>query len=250
MWKTLENYYEGNVQVRNKKVQLHMYKYELFKMKPQESITEMINHLNALVTTLRKLGKLFTKEEVNNKILRILPKKDWESWVTSIEEAQDLATLLTGMLIRKLLTYELKIKQRGEEQVEKDEKKKGIALKASQVESEDENNEVSSDDDEEVAMLTRSFKKFLRKKHSSRIRYFNKKYEGEGNKKIKDITCYECKKLGHIRSECPKLKFKNKGAKKRSKAFKATRNDSSELEKEEKQEEGANLLLYGSWWRK
>ena len=61
MWQTLKNHYKGNIQVRSKKVQLHMYEYELFKMKPQESITEMTNRLNALVTTLRKLGKLFTK---------------------------------------------------------------------------------------------------------------------------------------------------------------------------------------------
>ena len=64
-----------------------MYEYELFKMKPQESITEMTNRLNAFVTTLKKLGKYFTKEKINNKILRILPKKDWESRITSIEEA-------------------------------------------------------------------------------------------------------------------------------------------------------------------
>ena len=108
-----------------------MYEYERFKMKPYETITKMTNRLNALVTTLRKLGKPFTKEEVNNKILRILPKKDWESRVTSIEEAQDLATLPTDVLIGKLLTHELLIKQRGEEQVEKEKKKKAIALKAS-----------------------------------------------------------------------------------------------------------------------
>ena len=59
-----------------------MYKYELFKMKPHESITEMTNRLNALLTTLKKLEKHFSNEEVNNKILRILPKKDWESRVT------------------------------------------------------------------------------------------------------------------------------------------------------------------------
>ena len=87
-----------------------MYEYELFKMKPHETITEMTNRLNALVTTLRKLGKPFTKEEVNNKILRILPKKDWESRVTLIEEAQDLANLPTDVLIGKLLTHELSIK--------------------------------------------------------------------------------------------------------------------------------------------
>ena len=112
MWETLENHYEGNIQIRSKKVQLHMYKYELFKMKPHESITEMTNRLNALVTTLKKLGKHFTKEEVNNKILRILLKNDWESRVTSIEEAQDLATLPTDVLIGKLLTYELSIKKK------------------------------------------------------------------------------------------------------------------------------------------
>ena len=108
-----------------------MYEYELFKRKRHESITEMTNRLNALLTTLKKLGKYFSKEEVNNKILRIIHVKDWKSRVTSIEEAQDLATLSTDVLIGKLLTHELTIKQRGEEQEEKEEKKKSIALKAS-----------------------------------------------------------------------------------------------------------------------
>ena len=76
MWETLENHYEGNIQVRSKKVQLHVHEYELFKMKPYENITEMTNRLNALLTTLRKLGKHYSKEDVNTKILRVLPKND------------------------------------------------------------------------------------------------------------------------------------------------------------------------------
>ena len=87
MWEILENNYEVNVQVRSKKVQLHMYEYELFKMKPHELITKMTNCLNALLITLKKLRKYFSKEKVNNKILRILPNKDWKSRVTLIEEA-------------------------------------------------------------------------------------------------------------------------------------------------------------------
>ena len=43
IWETLENHYERNVQVRSKKVQLYVYEYELFKIKPQESIIEMTN---------------------------------------------------------------------------------------------------------------------------------------------------------------------------------------------------------------
>ena len=62
VWETLENHYEGNIPVRSKKVQLHIYEYELFKMKPQESIAEMTNRLNALLTTLKKLGEHFIKK--------------------------------------------------------------------------------------------------------------------------------------------------------------------------------------------
>ena len=92
-------------------------------------------------------------------------------------------------------------------------------------------------------MLTRNFNRLLKRKHPSRIRDFNKKCEEEGKKKTKEVTCYECKKLGHIKSECPKLKFKNKGAKDKKKAFKATWDDISESEIEEEQGEVANLCF-------
>ena len=92
-------------------------------------------------------------------------------------------------------------------------------------------------------MLTRNFNRFLKRKHPSRIRDFNKKYEGEGKKKTKEVTCYECKKPGHIKSECPKLKFKNKGAKDKKKAFKATWDNSSEFEMEEEKDEVAILYF-------
>ena len=61
--------------------------------------------------------------------------------------------------------------------------------------------------------------------------------------KTKEVTCYECKKPGHIKSECPKLKYKSKRAKERRKAFKATQDDSSEFKVEEDQDEVANLCF-------
>ena len=76
----------------------------------------MTNRLNALLTTLRKLGKHYSKEDVNTKILRVLPKNDWESRVTSIEESHDLSKLSTDILIGKLLTHELILRQSEEEQ--------------------------------------------------------------------------------------------------------------------------------------
>ena len=76
IWKTLKNYYKGNIQVRSKKVQFHVYEYKLFKMKPHKCIIKMTNRLNVLLTTFRKLGEHYSKEEFNIKILRMLPKKD------------------------------------------------------------------------------------------------------------------------------------------------------------------------------
>ena len=64
-------------------------------------------------------------------------------------------------------------------------------MKASQEVSEEENNEGSSDDDVEIVMLTRNFNRFLKRKHPSRTRDFNIKYEGEGKNKTKEVTCYE-----------------------------------------------------------
>ena len=61
--------------------------------------------------------------------------------------------------------------------------------------------------------------------------------------------CYECRKQGHFKDECPNLKKEEnektkkkptwKGDKKK-KAFKATWNDSSESEDNEEEREGAS----------
>ncbi|KAH9650289.1 Integrase catalytic domain-containing protein [Citrus sinensis] len=95
-----------------------------------------------------------------------------------------------------------------------EEKKKSIALKASKYESDGE----SEPDDEELAMLVRRFIKFF-KKTGERRNFRNFKNQRE---KKEVITCYECKKPGHIRSECPLInKFKKK-------AMVATWDDSEE----------------------
>ena len=82
------------------------------------------------MTNLEKLGKYYSKEKVNTKILRVLPKKDWESRVTSIEESHDLFKLSTDILIGKLLTHELTLRQKEKEQQGKGKNKKTLTLKA------------------------------------------------------------------------------------------------------------------------
>ena len=49
--------------------------YELFVMKPYEKISDMYSRLITLINSIRKLGKKFSNENVNNKILMSLPQK-------------------------------------------------------------------------------------------------------------------------------------------------------------------------------
>lgn len=177
----------------------------------------------------------------------MLPKKNWESRVTSIEESHDLSKLSTDILIGKLLTYELTLRWREEEQEDK-EKKKSLAFKASQDSSDeseledpsDESElEDSSEDDEEIVSFTKYFMEYLKKKNLSK----HKESKRGGFKKAKEVMCFKCKRSGHIQDECPKLKHKQKEAKERRRAFKATWDDSSESEMKEEQLEATNLCF-------
>ncbi|KAH9744087.1 hypothetical protein KPL70_003536 [Citrus sinensis] len=145
---------------------------------------------------------------------------------TAIEEAKDLNILLIDDLVGSLISYEEDLAaEKGNE-----ENKKSIAFKASKYKSDEE----SELDEEEMDMLARKFRKFF-KKSNERRKFRDLKNRKEKNEVIK---CYECKKPGHIRSECL---FLNKLKKK---AMVATWDDSEEeTSDDEEHQEMKNLAL-------
>ena len=60
---------------------------------------------------------------------------------------------------------------------------------------------------------------YLKKKNLSN----HKESKKSDSKRSKEVTCYKCKKSGHLRSECPRLKHKSKGGKERKKPSKLLR---------------------------
>ena len=72
-------------------------------------------------------------------------------------------------------------------------------------------------------------------------------FKKQDSSKNDQIICYECKKSGHIKFECPKLKksFKKdrKYKKEKRQALKATWNNSSESSDDDTDEEVANLCF-------
>ncbi|GMI80846.1 hypothetical protein HRI_001753900 [Hibiscus trionum] len=181
----------------------------------------MFDRFSVIVNGLKGFGEIIPEDKLVRKLLYSLPES-WDSNRTAIIEARDLKTLKLDALVGSLLTHEIMRKGREQEKkiMEKKEiekKKVGIALKASQQESDS-----SEDEDEEMAMLAKRFTRFMK---SNRGRKFIRKGDFKSKSKeeeIDQITCYECKKPGHIRSECPELKKKSFGRKNKLKAQIAT----------------------------
>ncbi|KAH9678882.1 hypothetical protein KPL71_025892 [Citrus sinensis] len=225
IWNKLEVVYEGTNKVKESKISRYTRQYELFQMEQNENVYSMYTRFTDIVNTLGALGKTFSNREKVKKIIRSL-SKEWRPKRTAIEEAKDLNTLPLDDLISSLISYEEDLAaEKGHE-----EKKKSISLKASKYESDGE----SEPDDEELAMLARRFRKFF-KKTGERRNFRNFKNHRE---KKEAITCYECKKPGHIRSECPLIN------KLKKKAMVATWDDSEEESSDEEgSQEVSNLAL-------
>ena len=143
--------------------------------------------------------------------------------MTVIQEAKDLKKLPLDELVGSLMTHEITMKERMEEEErieEESKKKKSIALKSITLEVESDDEEALDEDD--VAYFTRKYKNFF-KRNKQFIKHFTNQ-KGEKSKHD-EIICYECKKSGHIRPDYPHLKVSKKS---RKKAMKATWDDSDE----------------------
>ena len=162
-------------------------------MGDRETIMDMYTRFTHITNELKSLGKTFTTKELVRKILRFLPR-NWEAKVTAIQEAKDLKTLSLDELIGNLQTYELRRNSQQQEETKKD---RGLALKIMEEDS-------SELDEEDMAMLTRKFKKFFKKTKAET----RQKQPGKSKNTDRDqfSGCFKCGKMDHIIKNCPQLK--------------------------------------------
>ena len=128
-------------------------------MKDNETIIEMITRFTDIFNSLKTLGKTYKELEKAMKILRSLPSK-WHTNVIAIQEAKDLSRLPLEELIGSLMTYEINLAKKQQEG--EDKKKKSITLKATTKEEEEVEEEKQTKEDEDLALITRKFNKFMR----------------------------------------------------------------------------------------
>ncbi|MQL88818.1 hypothetical protein Taro_021385 [Colocasia esculenta] len=162
IWNCLMVIYEGTSEVKETKDNMLVSEYEAFKMKHDETISEMHGRLTLLTNGLKNQEKTYTEQELFRKILRSLTPV-CHTKATVVEESRNLSTTFVDELIGSLMTYELGLK-RAEEDVKK---KKPLALKASlgikeaTEESESSTSEDDSNDDKKKISLNSKAKSIL-----------------------------------------------------------------------------------------
>ncbi|VFQ83106.1 unnamed protein product [Cuscuta campestris] len=226
MWDKLEITYEGTDQVREAKTDFLTHEYELFRMKENEKIDEMFERFSKIVNDLHALKKTYTDKELVRKILRSLTP-EWRSKADVIQESIGITNVTIDGLRGNLKTYESTIlfPSLGEQ------KKKGIALKASS--SQEPAMEESSDEDNEFGLVIKKFHKFMRKE-----------YERKGKKHGGPPKSYGCGEIWHIKPKCPNSKTeKEKKPFKKHRAYILWGGDSGHESSEGEENESANLFL-------
>jgi len=162
-------------------------------MGDRETVMDMYTSFTHITNELKFLGKSFTTKELVRKILRLFPRS-WEAKVVAVQEAKDMKAITLDELIGNLQIYELRRNFQQQEETKKD---RGIALKVMEEDS-------SDFDDEDMAMITRKFKKFFKKaKESTRKKNFSK-FKNIDREQFSG--CFKCGKLDHIVKNCTLLK--------------------------------------------
>ena len=180
IWDTLVETHEGTAEVKRSRLNTLSQEYEMFRMQPRESIVALQKRFVHLTNHLIALGKTFTNDDLNLKVLRSLTR-EWQPKVTAISEKKSLSTMTTASLFGKLQEHELELERLEKHEIQvKD--SKDIALKT-KFKNYDSNQEDESDSDEDDDLI-KKFEKFLRKERKKEII--------KGEAPTRKIKCFEC----------------------------------------------------------
>ncbi|GKA87603.1 retrovirus-related pol polyprotein from transposon TNT 1-94 [Tanacetum coccineum] len=214
IWKTLLITHQGNIQVKDNKIDLLVQQYEQFVISEDESIDSAFARFNTIITSLKALDEGYSSKNYVTKFLRALHPK-WRAKVTAIEESKDLTSLSLDELIGNLKVHEMIIKK-DFEIVKAKVERKSLSLKAKK-ESSDKECSTSGSEDEEYAMSVRNLKKFFKRRgrfvrHARNDKKSFQRSRDDKNGKSKR-KCFRCGDPNHLIEECPKpLRDKNQRA--------------------------------------
>lgn len=167
----------------------------MFRMQRGEIILDLQKRFTHLRNHLMTIGKTFTNDGLNLKVLIYLTM-EWQLKVTVISEKKSLSKMYLVALFGKIQEYELE-HERLEKYEVQEKKPKSLTLKI-RVKDHDSNqkDESQSTSDEDDALIQK-FENLLRKERT------NESSQKEAPKR--KVACFEYGKRGYVKSEFPTL---------------------------------------------
>ncbi|XP_059650643.1 uncharacterized protein LOC132296458 [Cornus florida] len=184
---------------------------------------KIFSRFTNIINPLKNLGRVYPSSDHVRKILWALPK-NWNSTVTTIQEAKDIEKLPLDELFGSFLSYEITMKDQSA--------KEAIQLKTTTLQPTT-NEEVSKDaieNDEEIALATLSYKKYLQKKKYNKRGILRKSPSSSSrdSSQKEQSTCFYSGKPGHFKAYCFLYK-KEKEENSKKKSMKALWEDDDSL---------------------
>ncbi|XP_063942630.1 uncharacterized protein LOC135150298 [Daucus carota subsp. sativus] len=166
MWNKLVVTYEGTTDIKDSRMDTLIQEYENFKLQDGENIIDMETRFTRIIDELSQLGKNYTQNEKNRRVLKSLPPS-WKVKVTTIKEMHNLNDYHIDNLFGNLRAYE-------EDNIpdvvvpKVEDKKKNMALKAILIDEDENDEELNEElqnlDESEIALLTRQLRRVLQSK--------------------------------------------------------------------------------------
>lgn len=92
MWDALKFVHYGTSEVKRYRINTLIHEYELFRLKPKETIVDVQKWFTHIVDHLDCLGKTIPSEDLTNKVLKYL-SREWKTKFTAISESRNLAKM-------------------------------------------------------------------------------------------------------------------------------------------------------------
>jgi hypothetical protein len=209
-WKKLEESFEGIKTIKGAKAYILKKIFASFKMKKDESVSDMFHRMEVLVYDLKALGEKVEDKDFSHKFLRCLPAR-FDMLVTLLVRtslnAMTPNQILGDIMIDDAYRDDDEKKEKKEKKDEKkDEKKKSMAFKATSsskgkakqdTSSEEDDSSFDDMDDEKMTLFVKRFGKFMVKKG-----YRARRKKSSSKNKEESRRCFKCGSKDHLVTQC------------------------------------------------
>nr|GEV68746.1 ribonuclease H-like domain, reverse transcriptase, RNA-dependent DNA polymerase [Tanacetum cinerariifolium] len=205
IWEALKTRHIREERVQQARLQTLKSDFEMLQMKEDEKIDTFTEKLTTLVNKVASLGHTIEDQTLVRKLLNVVPDR-YLQIVASIEQYSDLSKITMKEAIRRLKTYEERIKYKKGKQVDNQEKmmftrheSKGKYFRG-------------HGRGKHIFSQGKSQEKFKeeRKDGESSYRNFNRKNFKKSSYDTIKLQCYQCKKIWHVAPNYPQRTKANK----------------------------------------